>query len=37
MDFGSIAILLGYKESSSFFRAYKKYYKQTPRNYEVKG
>jgi AraC-like DNA-binding protein len=37
MDFGSIAIFLGYKESSSFFRAYKKYYNQTPRNYEVKG
>ncbi|RXJ81731.1 AraC family transcriptional regulator [Arcobacter sp. F2176] len=37
MDFGSIAILLGYKESSSFFRAYKKYYNQTPKSFEVKG
>ncbi|PLY09374.1 MAG: AraC family transcriptional regulator [Arcobacter sp.] len=33
MDFSSIAFFLGYSESSSFFRAYKKYYKTTPKKY----
>jgi AraC-like DNA-binding protein len=33
MDFSSIAFFLGYSESSSFFRAYKKYYKNTPKKY----
>ncbi|XPV67926.1 MAG: AraC family transcriptional regulator ligand-binding domain-containing protein [Halarcobacter sp.] len=36
MDFTSIAFFLGYSEASSFFRAYKKYYKQTPKSFEVK-
>lgn len=31
MDFSSIAFFLGYSESSSFFRAYKKYYNKTPK------
>lgn len=30
MDYSSIAFLLGYSESSSFFRAYKKWTKKTP-------
>jgi AraC-like DNA-binding protein len=33
MDFSSIAFFLGYSEASSFFRAYKKYYKNTPKKY----
>jgi AraC-like DNA-binding protein len=36
MDFSSIAILLGYSEASSFFRAYKKYYNKTPKEYKAK-
>lgn len=31
MDYGTISILLGYSESSSFFRAYKKWNNQTPK------
>ena len=33
IDFSSIAFFLGYSEASSFFRAYKKYYKNTPKKY----
>ena len=31
MDLGTISFLLGYKEPSSFFRAYKKWNKKTPK------
>ena len=31
MDLGTISILLGYSEASSFFRAYKKWNKKTPK------
>lgn len=31
MDISSIALYLGYSEPSSFFRAYKKYFKKTPK------
>ena len=31
MDLGTISILLGYSEPSSFFRAYKKWNKKTPK------
>lgn len=31
MDYGTISFLLGYSEPSSFFRAYKKWNKKTPK------
>jgi len=37
MDYSSIAFFLGYSESSSFFRAYKKYYKKSPGQNIVKA
>jgi AraC-like DNA-binding protein len=34
LDYSSIAFLLGYSEASSFFRAFKHYYKKTPFQYK---
>jgi len=33
MDAGSISISLGYKDSSSFYKAFKRWYGATPKTY----